>query len=261
MSNYHDHYHGSELCTDKRCDLPQDPGPCTFPGCKEPDSRKCRHWSRSTQQSINIQASGDPAEISAAVSDAVHRRFPPTELHDCREDLRHHPVARRSVQRSVKTVENVIFNIRWMLIPFYIGLAGVLAVYGYVSIKGIIEFFANIASASIDDAKLFAFDTIDVVMIANLIKMIGPGSYNSYVSKQHGYVNENISSGELKTKIATSVVILSMVHLLKSLVSAEATWDNLERQLILFGAFLIGSLILSVIEYIHTRSEQHEVEK
>lgn len=166
-----------------------------------------------------------------------------------------------STPRPIKYVEALLFNIRWILIPFYLGLVVVLAYYGIAYFKEIYEFISSKSHVVIDDMKIFALDTIDIVMIANLIKMIITGSYNSFVSKNHGYLNDNISSGQLKVKIATSVVVLAMINLLKEFISSSATIDSITKQVIVFAAFLLAAIILSGIEYLHHKGEQHETKK
>jgi uncharacterized protein (TIGR00645 family) len=155
----------------------------------------------------------------------------------------------------IRWLEKGLFNTRWMLIPFYIGLAIVLFFYGVAYFHELLMFIRSYtASTSIDEIKLFALDAIDIVMVGNLIKMIITGSYNSFVSKNHGYTGENISSGELKIKITTSIIVLCSVHLLTAFIGTEESWMQIEKQLIIFGAFVISALVLSIIEYIHNRS-------
>lgn len=164
-----------------------------------------------------------------------------------------HENSNQIVQRGilVRWTELVLFNVRWFLIPFYLGLVVVLLYYGLAYYREVWHFLKSGTDATIDDVKVFALDTIDIVMIANLIKMIITGSYNSFVSKCHGYTNENISSGELKVKIATSIVILSMVHMLKDFLGTDLNWLVLEKNLSMFVAFMVGSIVLAFIEYLH----------
>lgn len=157
----------------------------------------------------------------------------------------------------VKLTERALFNIRWMLIPFYLGLVAVLVLYGYAYFNMIVEDF-HAAGSSIEHMKLIVLDVIDGAMVANLIKMIATGSYNSFVSKGHGYANENVSSGMLKNKIATSVLVIMMIHLLKTFMEYEVNFDLLEKNLAIYGATLLGAIILAGIEYLHIKGESLE---
>lgn len=157
--------------------------------------------------------------------------------------------------------EKVIFNVRWILPLFYIGLVAVMLVYGYAYTKEIIHLMPHVLNATMDEMKIVVLDMVDVVMVANLVKMIISGSYNSFISKEHGYKNENYSSGTLKIKIATSVVVVATIHMLRTFVTETLEWPALQQKLWLFGSFLLAALVLSFIEYLHNVGEVHEHKK
>lgn len=158
----------------------------------------------------------------------------------------------------VKFLENIIFNVRWVLIPFYFGLIAVLVMY---SLSYMQEIFHMITTNAItpDKMMLTILEFVDMVMVANLVKMIITGSYNSFVSKGHGYVNENISSGMLKVKMSTSIIGVSSIHLLQSFVNAHAVgWDEIYKQLMIHTSFIVGAIAMIVIEYYHVKTEEIE---
>lgn len=155
-----------------------------------------------------------------------------------------------------KIIEKILFNSRWLLIPFYLGLMVALAIYMMVDIKEIFNFAAGFKDIDKETSMLVLLELVDIAMIANLVKMIITGSYNSFVDKDHGYTGENASSGILKVKMATSLIGVSSIHLLQTFINAERVeWITLEKQLWIHGTFLVGSLILAVIEYLHVKSE------
>jgi len=158
----------------------------------------------------------------------------------------------------IKLMERTLFNIKWLLLPFYFGLAAVLVLYGWVYFNMILTEIVEHHSVGMDAVKLIVLDIIDAAMVANLIKMIATGSYNSFVSKEHGYKGENISSGMLKIKIGTSVIIIQVIHLLKDFMGNEVNFDKLESDLSIFGAVVVATLVMSIIEYIHIKGEAIE---
>lgn len=162
--------------------------------------------------------------------------------------------------KIIKFIENIIFNIKWVLNLFYFGLIFVLFMYGYTYTKELIAILHSLSTFTMDEMKLLVLDTVDIVMIANLIKMIIAGSYNSFISKNHGYHNENISSGMLKIKISTSILIVASIHLLKLFVNNEINWDIIEKQLFIYAAFLVCPLILGILEFLHVKQEKIESE-
>jgi uncharacterized protein (TIGR00645 family) len=167
------------------------------------------------------------------------------------------------INRAVRAVEAIIFNIRWILPLFYMGLVVVMFLYGYSYAEEIFhlcrEGFLGEGPIKLDEMKLISLDMVDVVMIANLVKMIIAGSYHSFISKHHGYRNEAISSGALKIKISTSIIVVASIHLLKQFVT-HTTWDVLLQELATFGAFLLSALVLGALEFLHVKGESIESE-
>jgi uncharacterized protein (TIGR00645 family) len=153
-------------------------------------------------------------------------------------------------------LEGVIFNIKWVLPLFYLGLTIILMCYAVTFAKEIGEVIMHFASKSTDDMKLIVLDFIDIVMVANLVKMIIAGSYHSFISKDHGRKDETISSGTLKIKIATSIVIVGSIHLLRMLVSPIPVLpDEVYKVAVIYSLFLITAVVLSGTEYVHHLAE------
>jgi len=164
----------------------------------------------------------------------------------------------------VKAIEYLIFNLRWLLVPFYLGLSFILGMYFYTYVFEILETYHHVHGKTPQTFLLILLEFADIVMVANLIIMVVTGSYNSFVSKRHGYENVNISSGMLKIKMSTSVILISTIHLLQTFLDADtSSWESIKKQLAIHGIFLIGALVLSVGEYLHIKSEgiEHDIEK
>lgn len=148
-----------------------------------------------------------------------------------------------------KIVETIIFSSKWLLIPFYLYLFWTLI---YLMIHFVPD--GHIGSETL----MATLEAVDVVMIANLVKMIITGSYNSFVDKNHEEASEKVSSGLLKVKMSTSVMGVSSIHLLQSFISAETLdWDTIWKQVLIHGIFIVGSGFLAWIDYLHSKSEAH----
>lgn len=163
------------------------------------------------------------------------------------------------VNPIISFFETIIFNVRWLLIPFYFGLIVVLWLYA-VS-YGMEIYHMMFSPVSTPDKMMFIIlEFVDIVMVANLVKMIITGSYNSFVTKEHGYKNENISSGMLKVKMSTSIIGVSSIHLLQSFVNASAIpMEVIIKQMMIHGSFIIGAFVMILIEYYHAKT--HAIEQ
>jgi uncharacterized protein (TIGR00645 family) len=156
---------------------------------------------------------------------------------------------------SKKFLENVIFNVKWILPIFYFGLVVVLFLYGFAYLKEIVHLISRTNEVSTDEMKIMVLDMIDIVMVANLVKMIITGSYNSFITKSHGVANENISSGMLKVKISSSVITVASIHLLKIFMTNTENAATISTSLEIFAMFLLCSLVLGSLEYLHVKAE------
>lgn len=167
-------------------------------------------------------------------------------------------------KNNLKTnIEAIIFGSKWLLIPFYFVLILTLAVYTIFDIKEFIEYVSHINKINKETAMITFIELIDVTMIGNLGAMIITGSYNSFVSKTHGMGGEDVTSGMLKVKMATSLVGVTAIGLLqKSIDIVNVEWDILYKLAFVHGIFLLSSIVLSVVDYLHeTSSHKHEPKK
>jgi len=168
----------------------------------------------------------------------------------------------------IKFIESVIFSSKWLLIPFYLVLILSLGVYTYFDIFEFIDYIEKLGTINKDGAMLTVIELIDLTMIANLTKMIITGSYNSFVSKDHGRPNEHISSGTLKVKMGTSLVGITSIGLLQRSVTINtSSWEVLFKLAFVHGIFLISSLVLMIVVFLHEKTEleerkfEHSIEK
>jgi uncharacterized protein (TIGR00645 family) len=168
--------------------------------------------------------------------------------------------ASMSKPRAVSIIESIVFNVKWILPLFYLGLVIVLFLYGMAYLKGIYFILLKAPTLSTENMEVVVLDFVDVVMVANLVKMIIAGSYNSFVSKDHGRPNENISSGTLKIKISTSIIVVCSIHLLRNFVADQIHWEDIQGKLWIFAAFLATTLVLGILEYMHVKCEAFEAQ-
>lgn len=153
-----------------------------------------------------------------------------------------------------KAIEYLIFNIKWLLIPFLVKLIWNIIFLMYI-------FFVN--KGLPNEPLISTLEALDIVMVAALIEMVITGIYNSHIDRNHGYPNKNITSGVLKMKMGTSLVGVSSIHLLKLFVEEKSTtdpnWDELWKKIIIHMAFIFGAMALVWIDKMHIKSEAQEL--
>jgi uncharacterized protein (TIGR00645 family) len=98
---------------------------------------------------------------------------------------------------------------------------------------------------------------IDVVMIANLLIMVIIGGYETFVSRLHleDHADQpewlsHVNAGVLKVKLATALVSISSIHLLKTFIEvrgADAVFTDhaVMWQVVIHFIFLISAFVLA----------------
>jgi uncharacterized protein (TIGR00645 family) len=169
-------------------------------------------------------------------------------------------------------LEKSIFASRWLQAPLYVGLIIAQGVYVYqflVELWHLVGFAISPAAEIKDPAThimLMVLGLIDVVMIANLLIMVIIGGYETFVSRLHldDHADQpewlsHVNAGMLKVKLATALISISSIHLLKTFIevrSADAVFTNdaVMWQIIIHAIFVFSAIALAVTDKIMMNS-------
>ena len=161
------------------------------------------------------------------------------------------PPPDESLKKTIHPLAGFIFMTRWLQVPLYLGLILAQCVYVFhfwVELSDLIgavlgnpDALKHILDAvTIPGAQraekltettimLVVLGLIDVVMISNLLIMVIVGGYETFVSRMNlenhpdqpewlSHVNASV----LKVKLATAIIGISSIHLLKTFINASA---------------------------------------
>lgn len=100
---------------------------------------------------------------------------------------------------------------------------------------------------------LVVLGLIDVVMISNLLIMVIVGGYETFVSRMNleGHPDQpewlsHVNASVLKVKLATAIIGISSIHLLKTFINAASLSDKvLMAQTVIHIAFLFSALAIA----------------
>lgn len=166
--------------------------------------------------------------------------------------------------KQTNVMSNVLFGSRWLQLPLYLGLIVAQAVYVYhfgVELLHLVEKVPHLNEA---DIMLIVLGLIDVVMISNLLIMVIVGGYETFVSRLNleGHPDEpdwlsHVNANLLKVKLATAIIGISSIHLLKTFINAENLSDKvLLWQTVIHMTFVLSAVAIAYIDRLMTRPEQ-----
>ncbi|MCZ7564111.1 MAG: TIGR00645 family protein [Burkholderiales bacterium] len=158
-----------------------------------------------------------------------------------------------------RVLASSIFTSRWLQAPLYLGLIVAQAVYVYLFWVELVHLLGDVANfKDIDETKvmLAVLGLIDVVMISNLLIMVIVGGWETFVSRLELETHpdqpewlSHVNAGVLKVKLATAIIGISSIHLLKTFINAEAYQpETMMWQTLIHITFLASALALAFVE-------------
>jgi uncharacterized protein (TIGR00645 family) len=155
-----------------------------------------------------------------------------------------------------RTLERTIFAMRWLLVPFYVGLFGALLLLLIVFGQRVGDLATTVWTAEAVDIKLGVLVLIDLCLMANLIVIIIFAGYESFVSRfdigsERLEWMGRIGLGDLKLRLVVSLVAISAIHLLEDFMDVGHVPDrDLVWRLAIHGAFVVSGLLLACMDRI-----------
>ena len=167
---------------------------------------------------------------------------------------------------------------RWLQLPLYLGLIvaqGVYVLHFLVELLHLVEAAfgseealkslvtsigykttAPITTLNETVIMLVVLALIDVVMISNLLIMVIVGGYETFVSRMNleGHRDQpewlsHVNASVLKVKLATAIIGISSIHLLKTFINADNYTDRvLIAQTAIHIAFLLSAMAIAVTD-------------
>jgi uncharacterized protein (TIGR00645 family) len=154
--------------------------------------------------------------------------------------------------KALKPLPWLLFSSRWLQLPLYLGLIVAQGVYVVQFLRELWHLIGigvdrNIAETEI---MLIVLGLIDVVMISNLLIMVIIGGYETFISRMEleGHPDEpewlsHVNANVLKVKLATAIIGISSIHLLKTFINAT----NLDEKTMLWQVLIHLTFLLSAV--------------
>jgi uncharacterized protein (TIGR00645 family) len=189
----------------------------------------------------------------------------------------------------LRPLPSLIFASRWLQLPLYLGLIAAQGVYVFhfwielvhlleaafgsqTALQALISsigYKTDIQIITLNETiiMLVVLALIDVVMISNLLIMVIMGGYDTFVSRMNieGHPDEpewlsHVNASVLKVKLATAIIGISSIHLLKTFINADNYSDRvLIAQTAIHITFLLSAMAIAYTDrlMVRTQNETH----
>jgi uncharacterized protein (TIGR00645 family) len=183
----------------------------------------------------------------------------------------------------LRPIPSFIFASRWLQLPLYLGLIAAQTVYVFhfwIELVHLLEaafgsqtalqalvssigYKSDIQVTHLNETiiMLVVLALIDVVMISNLLIMVIVGGYETFVSRMdlEGHRDQpewlsHVNASVLKVKLATAIIGISSIHLLKTFINADNYSDKvLIAQTVIHITFLLSALAIAYTDRLMAR--------
>ncbi len=164
--------------------------------------------------------------------------------------------------------EQMLFGARWLLAPFYFGLAVSLGVLLIKFLAELSHLALHAFTSSESDTILGVLTLVDLALTASLLIIVIFSGYENFVSKiDHSNHKDwpewmgTIDFAALKLKLLSSIVAISAVQLLKQFMSIKTVTPESERVLywmvVIHVVFVVSSVLLALSDRIAAHGPGH----
>ena len=166
-------------------------------------------------------------------------------------------------------LEKTIFNSRWILAPFYLGLVLGIILLFIKFIQKTAMMFNTVFSASVSDVIVNILVLVDLSLVASLLLIIIFSGYEIFVSKidtgdhvdRPSWMGKVDFSG-LKLKVIGAIVAISAIDLLKSFMDipnelSDGEADKLMWKVIIHMTFVLSGLLFAIMDKVVGDTKKH----
>lgn len=158
-------------------------------------------------------------------------------------------------------IENLLFQSRWILVPFYAGLALSVILLLIKFVGEFVHLALIIETVSVKTMVIDILHLIDLSLIASLLIIITLSGYESFVSKidikegsdKLSWMGK-IGFSELKIKLIASIVAISAIDLLAVFLNmSEHSEKEIFWKVVIHFTFVVSGLLFALMDYISNR--------
>ncbi len=157
-----------------------------------------------------------------------------------------------------RMLEQTLFASRWLLAPFYLGLAISLVMLLVAFVQKFIVLAQHVATAAPNEIIIGVLMLIDLSLMANLVLIVMFAGFDTFVTKLDldGHKDRpewigHIGISDVKIKLLASIVAISAIQLLELFMHVDDTTDRvLAWNVGIHVTFLVSGVVLALTDRI-----------
>jgi len=170
------------------------------------------------------------------------------------------------MSKIAHAIETGLFRARWLLMPLYVGLVGVLILLAIRFVQEFVMIISHFGDKTNQEFILEILALLDLTLLANLILIVIFAGYENFVSRIDAAADSTdrphwmgtIDFSGLKIKLIGSLVAISVIELLKDFIElageAEVGEGTIWR-IAIHLTFVISGVLFALMDWIADKRE------
>jgi len=159
----------------------------------------------------------------------------------------------------------VIFALRWIMVPFYVGLVGALLMLAVKFLQKLIATVPGLLDQSVSDTIFAVLSLVDLSLVANLVVIVMLSGWGNFIGRLVEGSGRNdlawlasLNFGEVKLRLIGSVMVIGVISILETFVHIDqAPKDTLVWELGLLLGIGVTGVLLAVMDYLGEKAATH----
>lgn len=162
-----------------------------------------------------------------------------------------------------RRIEVLLYLSRWLLAPIYLALPALLVLVGVTFARELWALGVEVWTRAEHDMILATLTLIDLALVASLLVMVALSGYENFVSRLDDVSKGDrlpwvgkLDVGSLKLNLASTIVAISSIHLLKAFMEVEQIANDKLMWLVLIHlTFVATTVAMGLVERMRAWSE------
>jgi uncharacterized protein (TIGR00645 family) len=162
-----------------------------------------------------------------------------------------------------RSLERVIVASRWLLVPFYLGLALALALLAIKFVQRLVALLPDFLGLDLGGIFVASLKLVDLTLVGHLLLIVMLVGYDNFVARirvsgaaaRPAWI-AGADFGDLKVKLFASIVAIAAIQLLEDFMDIDAINKvDLAWRLGILIAFVVAGLLVALMDRILSRSK------
>lgn len=156
----------------------------------------------------------------------------------------------------IRFIETILFAGRWILVPMYLALLGLLVLLASYFIGELVHALPLMMEITENQLLVLALSLVDLLLTANLVVVVIVSGYESFVRRVEFSPQDTrpewmgkVNFSNLKLRLLSAITVIGAVHLLRSFLEVQDESNHeLLWQVVIVFVFGLLSLMLAVTD-------------